>query len=447
MRAFLLLVALLATACQKGSPKDGEGSAKDAAPRIKPIPGVDAGAGDVVKPAGRGKDINSKDILARAPRAESVDVKHVLLSWDAKAGIYAQRGGQDPRGASRTNDAAAKLAEEIAAKLKAKPGDIDALIQEYSEDPGSKTGEPYTIKAGSGMMKEFEDLALRLEINEVGIVETDFGYHVMLRVSPPPPDPLESADILARPPNKGPVSVQHILIGWADVPAGKQGRTPDPRALKRTKADADKLAKEVLDKVSAGGDMKALMKEYSEDGGSANDGTAYDVTERARLVEPFKNLSLRLRMNEAGIVKTIFGWHIIKRVEPPPPPPVVPTDALDSADILKRNPVTDKAKVKHVLLGWTEANTGSPPGSTRTRADLEALVKKTMARLKNGEKIDDLAKELSEDSGSAQTGHAYDVTPDAGLVQPFKDLSLRLNVNEFGAVKTQFGIHIIQRVE
>jgi parvulin-like peptidyl-prolyl isomerase len=56
-------------------------------------------------------------------------------------------------------------------------------------------------------------------------------------------------------------------------------------------------------------------------------------------------------------------------------------------------------------------------------------------------------KELSEDPGSAASGESYDVTPTAGLVPPFKNLSLRLNKNEVGIVKTQFGIHIIQRVE
>jgi hypothetical protein len=55
--------------------------------------------------------------------------------------------------------------------------------------------------------------------------------------------------------------------------------------------------------------------------------------------------------------------------------------------------------------------------------------------------------ELSEDPGSAATGAAYDVTPEAGLVAPFKALGLRLKVREVGVVKTQFGIHILQRVE
>ena len=78
---------------------------------------------------------------------------------------------------------------------------------------------------------------------------------------------------------------------------------------------------------------------------------------------------------------------------------------------------------------------------------LEKLVKETVGKIKKGTKIDELMKELSEDPGSASSGQSYDVTPQAGLVEPFKNLSLRLNLNEVGVVKTDFGIHIIQRVE
>jgi parvulin-like peptidyl-prolyl isomerase len=55
--------------------------------------------------------------------------------------------------------------------------------------------------------------------------------------------------------------------------------------------------------------------------------------------------------------------------------------------------------------------------------------------------------ELSEDPGSAKSGRSYDVTPDARLVGPFKNLSLRLNPGEVGVVRSSFGIHIIQRVD
>ena len=69
------------------------------------------------------------------------------------------------------------------------------------------------------------------------------------------------------------------------------------------------------------------------------------------------------------------------------------------------------------------------------------------AKIQKGAKIEALMAELSEDPGSAKSGEGYDVTPDAGLVPPFKNLGLRLNPGEVGVVKSEFGIHIIQRVD
>jgi parvulin-like peptidyl-prolyl isomerase len=367
-----------------------------------------------------------------------VYVKHVLIGWkDLATG----RGPADPRAAKRSNAEAATLAQDIAGKLKTNPDSIDALVKESSEDPGSLNGEPYTVKADTPFVPEFKTLALRLKEKEVGIVKTSFGYHVIERVLPPPPDPLDSTDILARTAVAGPVRVQHVLIGWKDSPAAKSGRG-DPRAMKRDKAEADKIAKEVLAKARAkGGDMAKLMKEFSEDPGSKDSARVYDVSSDAPLPEPFKDLALRLKENEVGLVKTPFGWHVIKRVPPAPP------DPLESTDILKREPQAQKAKVKHILLGWKEVHADDPRGKSRERAALDKLVKTTVAGLKAGGKIEPLMADLSEDPGSAKSGTSYDVTPDAGLVPPFKNLSLRLKVGEVGVVKTEFGIHIIQRVE
>lgn len=420
LRTLLLAIVIVGTACQRAD-KDKAGG----------------GTGSATAATG---DIESKDILARTKTAPEVQVKHVLFGWKDLAAAY--RGQLDPRAQNRTQQEAEKLARDIAAKLKAKPGDIDALMKQYSEDPGSaQSGEPYTVTAATQFVPEFKNLALRLEENEVGIVKTSFGYHVILRVKappPPPPDPLESADILARPApqEKVTVMVQHVLIPW-------QGTMRAPSDA-RTKEEADKVAKEVLEKVRAGGDMKALMKEFSTDPGSKDSGRPYPVSPGSGMVEPFEKLSLRLQENEAGLVKTQFGWHVIKRIPPPPPPP---PDPLDSVDILKREPKTDKAQVKHVLLGWKDAHANDPRGKTRERKDLDKLVKATVARLKKGEKIEKLMAELSEDEGSAKSGMAYPVAPDARLVEPFKNLSLRLDVGEVGVVKTDFGIHIIQRTE
>jgi len=420
--ALALAFPLVAPGCKKAKEADKTGTG--------------AGTGSAAAPADTGPDPTSKDILARTEVAKEVQVKHVLLGWKDLAGAY--RGNLDPRAKERTAADAAKQALDIAKQLQANPDSIDELVKKHSEDPGSLSGEPYTVTGDAPFVPEFKQLALRLKEKEVGIVKTSFGFHVMERVPPPPPDPLESADILARPAGTGTIMVQHVLIGWKDAPAA--ARSQDPRS-KRTKEEADTLAKDILAKVRAGGDMAKLMKEFSEDPGSKDSARAYEVSADAPLVEPFKNLSLRLNMGEAGLVKSPFGWHIIKRVPPPPP------DSLESADILAREPAAQKAKVKHILLGWTEVHADDPRGTARSRKDLEKLVKQTVARLKKGEKIEPIMAELSEDPGSAKSGEGYDVTPDAGLVAPFKNLSLRLKVGEVGVVKTQFGIHIIQRVE
>jgi parvulin-like peptidyl-prolyl isomerase len=432
MRNTLLALLLLATgACDQGKSK------LDDPPGTK-IGGT-TGSGSATTKPDNAIDIDSKDILNRKEAATEVQVKHVLIGWKELDEVY--QGRLDPRAQKRTNADAAKLAKEIADKLRKAPDQIDALIKEYSEDPGSLTGEPYAVKGDAPFVPEFKALALHLKEKEVGIVKTKFGYHVMERVPPPPPDPLESADILKRDPEKGTVYVQHVLIGWKDAPAVKSGRGDD-RAKSREKADADKIAQDVLARVKKGDDMAKLMKEFSEDPGSKDNARSYPVSPDAPMVEPFKNLALRLKDGEAGMVKSPFGWHVMKRVPPPPP------DSLESADILKREPPAAKVKVKHILLGWKDVNTGGDErAKKRERPALEKLVKDTVAKLVKGAKIEPLMKELSEDPGSANSGEGYDVTPDAGLVEPFKNLSLRLKPNEVGVVKTDFGIHIIQRVE
>ncbi|HTL36440.1 MAG TPA: peptidylprolyl isomerase [Kofleriaceae bacterium] len=397
-------------------------------------------------------DIDSKDILNRKESASNVWVKHILIAWKDLDGVY--QGHMDKRAQARTNEEAVTLARDLYQQLRAKPDKIDELVKEHSEDPGSASGDPYQVKAETQFVPEFKALALKLKEKEVGIVRSKYGYHVMERVAAPAPDPLESADILARPAETGQVNVQHVLIGWKDTPAAKAGRVDD-RAKNREKAEADKIATEVMTKAKAGEDFKGLMKQYSEDPGSKDDGRVYPVAPDAPMVEPFKDLSLRLKMGEVGMVKSPFGWHVIKRVEaappPPPPPPPAPEkpDPLDSADILKRAPTTKTAEVKHILLGWKDQAGGGddPRGQKRDRATLEKQVKELVARLKKGEKIEPLMKEFSEDPGSAEKGSSYPVDENAAMVAPFKNLSLRLNVNEVGVVKSQFGIHIIQRVK
>jgi hypothetical protein len=128
--------------------------------------------------------VESKEILERQPVTESAEVLHVLVGWrEAAEQVAAQRGSEpDPRAMRRTQEDAARLALTILGKIK-NGVDMKALMQEYSEDPGSaESGRTYEATPDAGLVPEFKALCLRLEVGEAGVVMTQFGYHVIKRV-------------------------------------------------------------------------------------------------------------------------------------------------------------------------------------------------------------------------------------------------------------------------
>lgn len=131
---------------------------------------------------------------------------------------------------------------------------------------------------------------------------------------PPPTSPVVSRDILAREPVANTAQVKHILIGWKDLGETYGGRL-DPRAAGRDKAAAEAEVKAVLEQLRGGADFDALMKSHSEDPGSASTARAYAVRPDAQLVIEFRQLALRLKVSEIGVVESDFGFHIIKRFE------------------------------------------------------------------------------------------------------------------------------------
>ncbi len=76
------------------------------------------------------------------------------------------------------------LAEEILGK--ATPANFDSLVDEYSEDPGSATNPDGYVFTEGEMVAEFEDATKALTIGGIsGIVETSYGYHIILRLELP----------------------------------------------------------------------------------------------------------------------------------------------------------------------------------------------------------------------------------------------------------------------
>jgi hypothetical protein len=115
------------------------------------------------------------------------------------------------------------------------------------------------------------------------------------------------------------VVVQHVLIAFegADIP----GAT-------RTRDEAGRLAKRVLEEARRGRPFPDLVRLYSDD--RHGDGTyalanwgvpaGPQETDRQRMVRGFGNLAFTLAVGEFGVVehdpqKSPFGWHVMKRLK------------------------------------------------------------------------------------------------------------------------------------
>ncbi len=126
--------------------------------------------------------------------------------------------------------------------------------------------------------------------------------------------PLQSNDIMRREARTDKAQVKHILIGWKalqdDYPSDM-----DPRALERSRWDAEKLVKELYSRAKTGEDFDSLMEQHSEDAGSAKSGISYEVYPGSSHVFEFRRMGIRLEVGEVGKVLTTFGWHIMKRIE------------------------------------------------------------------------------------------------------------------------------------
>ena len=71
-----------------------------------------------------------------------------------------------------------------------------------------------------------------------------------------------------------------------------------------------------------------------------------------------------------------------------------------------------------------------------------------LEKINNGEKFGKLAKELSIDSGSAKKEGSLGYFTKGMMVKPFEEAAFKLQIGEISEpIKTEFGYHIIKRLE
>jgi peptidyl-prolyl cis-trans isomerase SurA len=193
--------------------------------------------------------------------------------------------------------AAYAKADSVIAKLKA-GAPFDSLAVGYSQDPSvsQNKGDLYYFTAGQ-MVPPFEDAVFGMKVGEITQkpVRTQFGLHII--------------KLTDRRPARGEIRASHIMIRFE-----KQDPGPEDTLT------AYQHIKAIHDSLKMGADFAELAIRNSGDPGSASKGGDLGWFQRRRWIQSFDEVVQTLKPGEvSGIVRTIYGYHLIKCYEERPP--------------------------------------------------------------------------------------------------------------------------------
>ncbi|MEX0997484.1 MAG: peptidylprolyl isomerase [Flavobacteriaceae bacterium] len=179
---------------------------------------------------------------------------------------------------------------------------------------------------------------------------------------------------------------------------------------------------EIREKAIAGQDFETLAKEYSEEPNAKESGGALGYFKGLGMVYPFETAAYNTPVGEVSdVIRTQFGYHILK--------------------VNARRPVSNEVTVAHIMIA--DKNDGDDQAA-------QQRINEILNRVNQGEDFGDLARQFSEDQGSAKKGGVINRFGSGRLNAPkFEETSFNLknpgDVSE--PVKTKFGWHIIKLIE
>lgn len=105
------------------------------------------------------------------------------------------------------------------------------------------------------------------------------------------------------------IGARHILVMHVES-------TSKPETIKRSRAEAQKRAQEVLLKIRGGASFDEMVREYSDEPGAAERVGDLGLFDRNTMVKGFADAAFALKVNEVSeVVETKYGFHVIKRTE------------------------------------------------------------------------------------------------------------------------------------
>jgi parvulin-like peptidyl-prolyl isomerase len=202
-----------------------------------------------------------------------------------------------PPGVKRTKKEARARAENVQKRAVKPDANFAVLAERYSDSPSKMRGGVIRPLVSGQESEDYENYLAAvstLKVGEVsGVVETPFGFHVIKRLK------------LER------IRASHILIAYTD----SEG-TPKE---KRTKWDAEALAKKIHGKLKKEKDLAAKFPEYAKkysECNSAAKGGDLGLFARGQMVPRFEQMAFGLKVGRmSDVIHTKFGYHIIMRTE------------------------------------------------------------------------------------------------------------------------------------
>ncbi len=212
--------------------------------------------------------------------------------------LISYKSAERPKpGIKRTHAEAKALVLSLALKARANPEAFTALARKHSDGPlASRGGYLGVWQVGTRRPHGyFEKALLELEPGAVSVpVTTPFGFSVLRRL------PLPRM-----------FAASHILVAWAGAPRSK---------ATRSKQEARELVDELAGKAAASPASFAELARAHSDCPSARGGGNLGFFPRGSMVPPFQQALEALKVGQiSAVVETGFGYHVIRRDEPPTP--------------------------------------------------------------------------------------------------------------------------------
>lgn len=192
--------------------------------------------------------------------------------------------------------------------------------------------------------------------------------------------------------------------------------------------------KKIRDQAVKGADFSELAIANSEDPSVKNNQGDLGFFTAMFMVYPFEKAAYETPVGKVSkIVRTSYGYHII--------------------NVTDKRVARGEIKVAHILVRFNtnaEIEASKAAGSKEIALkDPEKKINEIYEKLESGTSFEELARLYSEDKKTANQGGELPKFGTGKMIQPFEDYAFELK--EDGAYskpfKTQFGYHIVKRLE